>query len=218
MKSWEIERLFQDDIREKRKTGSGSFHRRGKGVKHGLSGALKTPYHYMKTKEKNKLNGEVETFNMYETIISWNEFQLKDNETKKFMLTRWRELYPNQKIMDELGEGMDRKFNSQSFADLVNSLGCPPKQKGGSVPRKASEPKRAYSPRKAKTNTVAISSAPTMIEEPEQAVKLITNGLSLEYNGEYNSEQLNKIFTKLQLLTDGEESKFVLSVTIQERI
>lgn len=56
MKSWEIERLFQDDIREKRKTGSGSFHKRGKGVKHGLSGALKTPYHYMKTKEKNKLN------------------------------------------------------------------------------------------------------------------------------------------------------------------
>jgi len=214
MKSWEIERLFNDDIREKKKTGTGSFHKRGKGVKHGLSGALKTPYHYMKTKEKNKLNGEVETFNMYETIIPWAEFDLKDNDTKKFMLTRWRELYPNQKIMDELGVGYGKKFNSQSFADLVNGLGCPPKAKGGSLPRE----KRAYSPRKAKTTTVAISSSPVMVEEPQQAVKLITNGLNLEYNGEYNSEQLNKIFTKLQLLTDGEESKFVLSVTIQERI
>lgn len=213
MKSWEIERLFNDDIREKRKTGSGSFHKRGKGVKHGLSGALKTPYHYMKTKEKNKLNGEVETFNMYETIIPWNEFNLKDKEQQKLLLTRWRELYPNQKIMDELGEGLGRKFNTQSFADLVNGLGCPPKQKGGSQPRE-------YKKRKAKVvETITQEVAhPVAVMEREEPVKLITNGLSLEYNGEYNSEQLNKIFTKLQLLTDGEENKFVLSVTIQERI
>ena len=29
MKAWEIERLFNDDIREKRKTGSGSFSSTG---------------------------------------------------------------------------------------------------------------------------------------------------------------------------------------------
>lgn len=211
MKSWEIERLFQDDIREKRKTGSGSFHKRGKGVKHGLSGALKTPYHYMKTKEKNKLNGEVECFNMYETIIPWNEFTLKEKDQQKLLLTRWRELYPNQKIMDELGEGMPRKFNTQSFADLVNGLGCPPKQKGGSIPR-------AYKPRKAKTVAIEPVESAVAVAEPPKEVKLITEGLHLEYNGEYDSEQLTKIFTKLQLLTDGEENKFVLSIAITERI
>jgi hypothetical protein len=214
MKTWEIEKLFKDDIREKKKTGSGAFHMRGKGVRHGFNGALRTPYHFMKTKEKNKLNGEVECFNMYETIIPWNEFDLKDKDQQKVLLTRWRELYPNQKIMDELGEGMGRKFNTQSFADLVNSLGCPPKQKGGSQPR-------AYKPRKAKT--VAID-PPITKEEAQETIKevrevmLLTKGLHLEYNGEYNSEQLTKIFTKLQLITDGEENKFVLSISITERI
>ena len=67
MKSWEIERLFNEDVRDKRKTGSGSFHKRGKGVKHGISGALRTPSYYMKPKEKKKLNGEVSVSFMYET-------------------------------------------------------------------------------------------------------------------------------------------------------
>jgi len=50
-KDWEVERIFNDDVRDKRKAGSGSFHRRGKGVKHGMSGALKTPSFYMSTIE-----------------------------------------------------------------------------------------------------------------------------------------------------------------------
>ena len=50
-----IERIFQDDIRDKRKAGSGAFHMRGKGVRHGFNGALRTPSFFMKTKEKKKL-------------------------------------------------------------------------------------------------------------------------------------------------------------------
>src|SRR4051794_2157320 len=94
-KQWEVERIFNDDIREKRKAGSGSFHRRGKGVKHGMSGALRTPSFYMSNKEKKKLNGEVTVTYMYETLIPFNEFDLKDTETQKAMLTRWREIYDN---------------------------------------------------------------------------------------------------------------------------
>lgn len=215
MKTWEIEKLFKDDIREKKKTGSGAFHMRGKGVRHGSNKALRTPYHFMKTKEKRLLDGEVEVFNMYETIIPWNEFSLKDKETQKVFLTRWRELYPNQKIMDELGEGMGKKFNTQSFADLVNSLGCPPKQKGGSLPRQY---KKRESKSAAEPQTVAIQSKLELEPEVKEPVKLITNGLHLEYNGEYDSEALNKIFTKLQLLIDGEENKFVLSINLTERL
>lgn len=45
------ERMFQDEIREKKTIGRGVFSRRGKGVKHTIRG-IKTPYDYLSTKEK----------------------------------------------------------------------------------------------------------------------------------------------------------------------
>jgi hypothetical protein len=81
-----VEKLFQQDIREKKRAASGAFHMRGKGVRNGFSGAIRTPYHFMSNKEKKQLNGEVRTYNMYETIIPKNEFDLKDRETQRNMM------------------------------------------------------------------------------------------------------------------------------------
>ena len=210
-----IERIFQDDIREKRKAGSGAFHQRGHGVKHGIGGALKTPSYFMKTKEKKKLDGEVRTFNMYTTILNWTEFELKDKETQKTLLTKWREIYPNQKIMDELAIGKSKHFNTQSFADLVNELGCPPKIRGGSKPRKERQPRQAMTA--IMPTTQEQKPQEEREKEIQQPIKLITNGLHLEYNGDYDAEQLSKIFTRLQLITDGEENKYTLSISLTER-
>jgi len=215
-----IERLFQEDIRDKRKAGSGSFHKRGKGVKHGISGALRTPYYYLKPKERKKLNGTVETSNMYSTILNWDEWNARDKEAQKMLLTKWREIHSNTKIMEELAVGRGKPFNSQSFADLVNGLGCPAKLRGGSGPRK----------KKSTAITMAKEiKSPTLLEfaevanqlefeVPKQEIKqiLITHGLHLEYNGEYDQEQLSKIFTKLQLLIEGEPNKFKISLSLSE--
>ena len=209
-----IERIFQDDIRDKRKAGSGSFHRKGHGIKHGIGGALRTPSFFMKTKEKKKLDGEVETYNMYTTILNWTEFEQKDREIQKMLLTKWREIYPNQKIMDELSVGTNKHFNAQSFADLVNGLGCPPKIRGGSKPRKERQASIAIA---TATEEKELQTIPTATKEIQQPVKLITNGLHLEYNGDYDAEQLSKIFTRLQLITDGEENKYTLSISLTER-
>jgi hypothetical protein len=48
-------------------------------------------------------------------------------------------------------------------------------------------------------------------------MRILTQGLHLEYNGEFDAEQLSKIFTKLQLVTDGEENKFYLSISLTEK-
>ena len=215
-----IERLFQEDIRDKRKAGSGSFHKRGKGVKHGISGALRTPYYYLKPKERKKLNGTVETSNMYSTILNWDEWNTRDKETQKMLLTKWREIHSNTKIMEELAVGRGKPFNSQSFADIVNDLDCPKKIRGGSKPRKN---------KSAAITAVKETKSPTLLEfaevasqlefeVPKQEIKqiLITKGLHLEYNGEYDPEQLSKILTKLQLLIEGEPNKFKISLSLSE--
>lgn len=212
----EIERLLLDDIREKKRAGRGSFAKTGKGGERaGVRGGLKTPYDFMKTKERKKLNGEVERYNMYETIITKEEFELKDKETQKAMLLRWRDIYPNGKIMDEMGIK-----SSGAFHNIIQSLDIPRKTRHGGVrktnptgttPKPKNKKELVTVPEQAPENTTPIVN--NFVQQP---VKLITNGLHLEYNGNYTSDQINRIFTKLQLLVDGEENNFNIELRITE--
>lgn len=222
MKTWEIERAFNEEIREKRKAGSGAFHKRGKGVKHGISGALRTPSYYMSKKEKDKLNGEVSVSFMYETIIPIEEFKLKDKELQKLMLTRWREIYDNMKIRTELG------LSNKAFYDLVAELEIPKKtriEKAGS--------RKVGRPRQAKPQTTAqVTPKKNLLDLVEESIQeeikaketpknptvqtIITNGLHVEYNGNYDADTINKILTKIQLLVDGESNKFRISLSLSE--
>jgi hypothetical protein len=204
-----IERFLREDIQEKKKAGRGVFSMRGKGVKHGFSGALKTPYYYMSNKEKKKLDGEVKVSNMYETVIPFKEFELKDQETKKAMLIRWREIYANTKIMKEMG------LNNTDYYKLIGDLEIPKKPRGGA--RTTTKTKKRTSA--IKTEIVAISAETPKKEAAQiqhQLQQIITNGLHVEYNGTYDHETLNKLFTKLQLLIDGEPNNFRISLSLSE--
>lgn len=212
MKSFEnIEKIFLDDIREKKKTGRGSFHMRGKGVKHGFRGALRTPYHFMKNKEKNQLNGKVEVYNMYETIIPVEEFRLKDLEIQKKMLIRWREIYENKKICAEM-----QISNMQKYYDLVNELGVPTRGKTGGRTGKVKTTKKVAAIQPNQVELLMIEQPERLPEKQPENNVIIFNGLNLEINGEYSPDQLNKIFTKMQLLVDGEENKYKFSLTLVE--
>lgn len=220
--------MFNEDIREKKKIGRGSFSMRGKGVKHGMRGALKTPYHFMTSKERKKLNGKVEVSFM---ILDKEEFKLKDEETQKTLLTKWRETYSNKEIMEKMNIN-----NSNAFNNLIDKLGVPKKYRTGAMvkekttvkPTTKATPKPKQSVLDLALETAkapALEQAPPLETKSENKqadiqqapIKIITNGLHLEYNGIYDHEQLSKIFTKLQLITDGEENKYSLSISLTER-
>jgi hypothetical protein len=218
------EGLFDLEVREKQrerfnlksKTGARGGSKSRKGVR--------TAYDFLKPKEKKLLNGEVESYNMYTTILNWNEWQTKDKETQKNLLTKWREIYPNTKIMEELAIGREKNFNTQSFADLVNGLGVPPKRKA--ITSGERKPRKAYTRKKENTELPKVSLLEFAEVEPKEEVKqeiqqvvqaqLITKGLHLEYNGQYDVEALNRLFTKLQLLIDGEPSKYRINLSLSE--
>lgn len=208
-----IERIFLEEIREKKKTGSGSFHKRGKGVKHGISGALRTPFFYMTNKEKKKLNGEITVIKLNE-IIPYEELKTKDIEIQKTLLTKWRELYENDLII----EGMD--IYKKDYFDLVTSLQLPKKPRGGNNKRANRKKKGAVISTTLEFESPVVS-APVVEapqpQEPTQVQKVITEGLYLEYNGEYNADELSKLFTKLQLLIDGETNKYNIMLSLSEK-
>ena len=99
----EIEKVFLKEIQEKKNHAYNNRSRTGGGGGSSSRKGVRTAYDYMSSKEKKKLNSEIEVFNMYETIIPLKEFELKDEETQKKLLTRWREIYPNAKIIKEMG-------------------------------------------------------------------------------------------------------------------
>lgn len=203
------ERMFNDEVREKKTVGRGVFSRRGKGVKHTIRG-IKTPYDFMSAKQKRELNSEVKSFNMYENIISKDEFFEQPREIQKNMMTKWREIYSNKEIMSSMGVLGNNQFNN-----LIKDLGVPPKQ---------NRIMKNNVRKKAKTTVSKVQPSPvigeTLIKEVaqqvQQPVKIIINGLHLEYNGTFDADQLAKIFTKLQLLVDGESSDFYLTLTLTE--
>jgi hypothetical protein len=195
---------------------------RGKGVKHGISGAFRTPSYFMTNKEKKLLNGEVETFNMYETIIGIEEFKLKDEQIQKAMLTKWREIYDNAKIRSELG------LSNKAFYDLVAELKVPKKTR-------IEGPKRAGRPKVAKPE-IKQKELPkkNLLDLVEEAVKedtlklqektaevspvLVSSGITFNYDQISDIETLNRILTKCQLLMEDEPHKFRLEIRLSEII
>jgi hypothetical protein len=208
---------------------------RGKGVKHGFNGALRTPSYYMSNKEKKNLNGEVETFNMYETILPITEFNFKDTETQKTMLTRWREIYGNSHIQKEMG------LTNKAFYELVSTLQIPRKTriddeettKRTGKTKQIKQAKAKTTPKKTLMDAMEFITevSPEKVEkkvkeqivqqiqemrQPE-TVRLITNGIHFEYNRPNDdAEEINRILTKVQLLVDGESKKFRISVSLSE--
>ena len=203
------ERMFQEEIREKKKIGRGVFSRRGKGVKHTIRG-IKTPYDFLTTKEKNKLNSEVRKSNMYEEIIKLEDFVKYDERIQRNMFIKWRELYSNQEIMTQ----MEVRGNN-AFQKIIKQLDIPLKQTR--IPKQAKTTvKKNQQSSKGETSIKEVTQQPQPVQQVQQLVKIIINGLHLEYNGIFDPNQLSKIFTKLQLLTDGEESDYYLTLTLTE--
>jgi hypothetical protein len=169
---------------------------------------VKFPYDFLSAKQKRLLNGKVEVTNMYETILHKDEFFMKDEATQKAMLIKWRELYPNSKIME------DMEINSSgAFHTVLTKLDIPKKQNRSGAGRPKSK--------KVTEKPIAIKKeekTPEPLPEPIPVTRIIANGLNLEWNGNYNCNEISKMFEKISLLVDEEtgEKKYKLRLELLE--
>jgi hypothetical protein len=115
MNHYEIEKMFLDDVRNKKKIGQNIFHRTAT-RKGGKSQALKTPYYFMSKKEKRSLHGQERSISMNE-IITLEEFKKFDTSTQKLVMQGWREKFS----VDEIVDGM--KTSRVTFYKLIKDLG-----------------------------------------------------------------------------------------------
>lgn len=107
-----IEKIFRQEVREKKRIGSNIFSR----VSTRKGGSyFHVPYLYMSKKEQKKLSGEVRAYNMYE-IISIEEFKKKSKDEQKMLFEAWREKHTNGQIMQGMG------ISKGSFAKWMDEL------------------------------------------------------------------------------------------------
>ncbi len=110
----EYERMFEEDIRDKKRIGRGIFSRKAT-RKGGTRTPLKTPYYYMTKREKQALNGKVKVYCM-EDIISYEDFIVKDPSDQIRLMSLWKKSYKKVYIHQEMG------VSSSTFYRLLERL------------------------------------------------------------------------------------------------
>jgi replicative superfamily II helicase len=207
----EAEKLFLNEIREKKRTASGVHHKTGK---NGYVGTMRFPSDIMSRKDKMKYrrNGKVMTTNMYDEIITLEEFEKLEIFEKKNRLQYWRNTYTNKEIMAAMG------VYSAQFYRLVADLDLP------KAARVHDKTKRTATVKK--NESAAIESAPPAPPAPEASApnekpvvqEIITYGLNLSYNGTFKAEKImNEVFKILTLLEDRDDD-FYIEMKLMQKV
>lgn len=185
-----IERLLNEEIRDKKRTGNGIHSKTGS---RGYVGKMMFPTDLMNSKQKRNYqrSGEVVSWNMKE-VLPKLEFEAYEDEQKKEMLIAWRANYPNRQIWERMG------LTQGKFYALLEKL---------DVPRDAYKVKNANKTRVSKA--IAINTPKLELVEKREVptrepfTPTIYEGLNFNINGTYSAEDLNNWLTKLQVLTEG---------------
>ncbi len=107
--SWEIEKFFNKQIQDQKRTGRGVHYRKGKGSdKAGVAGGVKYVKHNFKKYEKNS---KTKTSNLYENVMSFNEFKKWDEDDKIALLIQWLIRYSKSHVARELGIHINKLYN-----------------------------------------------------------------------------------------------------------
>lgn len=207
----DIKEIYQEDLTNKYKIGKSALTYKSGTYKHRLRSAadLMNPYQ----RRKYRKSGEVIVSNIFDQLMTREEFDEKTPEQQKNILIRWKELYANKEILKALNMGSATLYRLYDELDV-------PKARKGYKRNGASNKKMSIAEKAAHLQSqIKAQNAPEIIDPMAntQPMRILTQGLHLEYNGEFDAEQLSKIFTKLQLVTDGEENKFYLSISLTEK-
>ncbi len=208
-----IQRMFHDEIRDKKKTASGVHHKTGK---NGYVGKMRFPSDLMNRSEKMRYRkaGKIVTSNIFDEILPIEEFEQLETYEQRNRLQYWRNQKPNKEILRGMG------ISNKRYYDIVTELELP------KAPRiKVGEPRKAYA-KKVHESSVAIKEVPTVQEVPEVLIppkeeknpqEIIVEGLNVIFTGTYTAEKIEKQLTKFMLLLDSEEDDFYVEFRLMQK-
>ncbi len=198
----EAAKLFQDEVREKKKAANGVHHKTGK---KGFVGKMLFPTDFMTRSEKMKYRkgGKIVLSNMYDEILSIDEFKELETHEKRNRMQYWRTTYSNKEIIKAMGT------SNNTYYALVQELG---------LPRVRVNKKRAgTTTNKIKAITAAITPEAVKNEIQPAVQEIIIDGLHLVFNGTYKAEKIQKQLGKIIALLDDENDDFFIELKVMQK-
>lgn len=179
-----VETIFNDEIKTKKSIARGASFRASR--KKGFKGSIKLPVDYLTGKEKKDyISGEVNVYNMYDEIISYDKFKSCDMDERKKILGEYLKRFSRKEIAEKWG------VKVHTIHDYVYRLGL-------------SEPSPEKNPNKnKKANTTSNN------KEPETSI----SGFTIKFNGKYDGKTIEeKLVGFTQLLEADEEYELIFEL------
>ena len=150
--------------------------------------------------------------NIYETILTRDEFDKLQDYEKKNMLQYWRTQYSNEAIR----KGM--KISVNTLYGIIKDLDLPVQKRGGNrgIIKKIPPNIQADSPT-IKTDLSHTKSDPPAVKEEQPLQEIIIDGLHLSYNGSYTPEHIQNQLLKFASILDGETDSFYIELKISQK-
>lgn len=233
----EIERIFYDDVRDKKRTGYGASKRASR--KGYIRGGVKTQYDFLSTKERKKLNGEVRVMNVYdkykelENLPKYPELKKmiksgNEGEVKK-ILSVAKENNTSNAIKSAIG------CSSGSLYGLYRDSGVPFESKSkngirkGKVKDDATEVKNEIAATSdvenkedilEKINTLldVLEKINNLLDvtQKEKSKDEVKNGFNISIRGEYSKKEIEERLLNLTGMLI-EDSNYEISILISEK-
>jgi hypothetical protein len=207
----EAEKLFNQEVRDKKRTASGVHHKTGK---NGYTGKILFPSDIMSRKEKIKHRkaGKVMITNMYEELITLEEFEELEFQERKNRMAYWRTVYTNKEIMKAMG------IHNNKYYKIVAELGLP---KAPRIDRQAPRKAKAINVQETQEKAIAIESSPIKTQapevKPEPIQEILVNGIHLVFNGTYSPETIQKKLAKFELMLEDETDDFYIELKLVQK-
>ncbi len=206
----DVEAVFHEEINSKKK----EFRDFKNATKHKRLGKKSVMFasDYMSRKEKLKHRkaGEIMTTNMYDNILTIEEFNQLETYEKRNRMQHWRSVYSNKEIQNAMGIANSPYYKIIAELDL-------PKAPRTNKPRTGSTKKKSAS----KEKSVAISTVSDVQaaqqESQPQVQQILVDGLNLVFQGTYTAEQIQKQLTKFSLILEDDSEEYFFEFRLMQK-
>lgn len=206
-----IERMFKDEVKDKKRTASGVHSKTGK---RGYTGKILYTSDLLTGKEKREYikASKMEVFNMYE-ISPYDDFLSMSYEDRKKRLEEWTKHYTIKEIAEKWEVTYKNAYNQFQRLRVSIVKKAPRGQAGGR--KRGSYKKKVQEP--IKTSPEPSSNLPAIIEQKIEESKTKPNGFSFGYNGEYTAEEIANKLEKIGiLLSDEGGQRYRVEISVAE--
>lgn len=195
----DIDRMFQDDVREKKRIGIGIYSKTGS---RGHTGRINMPTDFMNKKDKKEYikPSKVRITFMHKTIMPFEQFQSMSKEDQRKMLLLYRKAHSVKDIKNAwLIEGESMK--DSQFYNLMKTLGISSQRTSNSPEKKQQEEKMLRN--QSFTDVVPVR---TYAKAP---------AFNVGMNGEFTAEETVSRLMKFAALLENEPGKFKIQLLIE---